>query len=69
MNVCDHATAPARFGPAFLVEGLVCAVGAIMIIYGAQSSTVLLVTGPVGFVLGGVAGAVLLVSAQRGKSS
>jgi uncharacterized membrane protein len=59
-----------RFSRAFLVEGLVCAVGAIMIFYGAQSSSaLLLVTGLVVFTLGGVAGVVLMVKAQRDKST
>ena len=40
-----------------------------MIIYGTQSSPALLVTGVVVFILGGLAGLVLMVKAQRDKST
>jgi len=52
-----------------LIEGVLCAIGAAMIILGARSSPALVVVGVTLFLLGGVVGVLALVRARRGKNT
>jgi hypothetical protein len=53
----------------FMIEGVLCAIGAAMVLVGASSSPALVVVGVTLFILGGVVGVVALVGARRGKST
>jgi hypothetical protein len=54
---------------AFIIEGVLCAIGAAIVIVGASSSPALVVVGVTLFLLGGVVGVLALVRARRSKNT